>query len=198
MARLERRGLGRYGVIDLDDAVGAYVVGRGKNVDIVIDGDDSVSATHAELEHKPSGWFVSDLGATNPTKLNGEVISMKRRLHDCDEIELGRTTLTFFDPASRGEGTTKRAVQKSPEITRTERLVLIELCRPAFSGRSIAGPASVETISKALVVGAAAVRAHLGHLYDKFGTTAQDGESRREVLALDVMDRRIITRKDYE
>jgi hypothetical protein len=198
MARLERRGLGRYGVIDLDDAVGTYIIGRGKNVDLLIDGDDSVSSVHAELERKPSGWFISDLGALNGTRLNRELVDRKRVLRDGDDIELGRTTLTFFDPSSRGEGTTKRANQKNPEITKTERLVLVELCRPAFSGRAIAGPASVETIRKSLVVTAAAVRAHLGHLYDKFGTQEQDGQSKREVLALDVMDRRIITRKDYE
>jgi hypothetical protein len=198
MARLERRGLGRYGVIDLHDAVGTSVIGRGKNADIVMDGDDSISSVHAELDRKPSGWFISDLGSLNGTRLNGEMVDRKLVLRDGDDIELGRTTLTFFDPASRGEGTTKRANRKNPEITKTERLVLVELCRPAFSGRAIAGPASVETISKALVVGQAAVRAHLGHLYDKFGTEEQDGMSKREVLALDVMDRRIITRKDYE
>jgi len=198
MARLERRGLGRYGVIDLDDSVGTYIIGRSKKADIAIDGDDSISSIHAELERKPSGWFIADLGALNGTRVNSEPISYKIVLHDCDDIQLGRTTLTFFDPTARGEETTKRANQKSPEITKGERLVLIELCRPAFSGRAIAGPASVETISKALVVGPAAIRAHLGHLYDKFGTEEEDGKSKREVLANDVMDRRIITRKDYE
>ena len=42
------------------------------------------------------------------------------------------------------------------------------------------------------------VRAHLGHLYDKFGTVETDGLSKREVLANDAMDRGIITSRDYE
>jgi len=198
VAILERRGPIGYDIKFLNDTPGAYVVGRNAEIDVVIDGDDSISSRHAELERKGPGWYVSDLGSTNGTKLNGERITTKRALRDSDVIGLGRTTLTFRDPGSRKDSTTRRTNTDAPEITKTERLVLIELCRPAMSGRAIAAPASVETIGKALSVGAAAVRAHLGHLYDKFGTEEEDGKSRREVLANDVMERGIITPKDYE
>ncbi len=198
MAILERRGPTGYDIKFLNDGPGTYIVGRNTEVDIVIDGDDSISSRHAELERRGPGWYVTDVGSTNGTKLNAERITTKRALRDCDVIGIGRTTLTFRDPGSRRDSTTRRTNTEAPEVTRTERLVLIELCRPAMSGRAIAAPASVETIAKALSVGSAAVRAHLGHLYDKFATEEEDGKSKREVLANDVMERGIITPKDYE
>ena len=195
MAIFERRGPTGYDIKFLDDGRGAYTVGRNQEVDLVIDGDDSVSAFHAELQRKGPAWYITDLGSTNGTKVNRERITEKRVLRDGDVVELGRTTLTFRDPGSRRDGTTKRTTKEVPEITKTERLVLVELCRPAMSGRAIAAPASVERIADALFVGSAAIRAHLGHLYDKFGI--EEGRDRRERLANDVMERGIINPKDY-
>ena len=76
--------------------------------------------------------------------------------------------------------------------------MLIELCRPLMSGKTFTPPASVDAIAKALFVGAAAVRAHLVHLYDKFGIRPEEGVSRRVALANAANETGIVTPKDFE
>jgi ATP/maltotriose-dependent transcriptional regulator MalT len=66
-------------------------------------------------------------------------------------------------------------------ITARERDVLIALCQPLLSGDPFTEPASVHEIATALTVSDAAVKQHLGRLYDKFGV--MDGERRRSRLA---------------
>jgi pSer/pThr/pTyr-binding forkhead associated (FHA) protein len=198
VAILERRGPIGYDIKFLDDAHGPYTVGRSKDIDLVIDGDDSISAVHAELQRKGPAWCIDDLGSTNGTFVNEDRIVSKRVLHDGDVIRLGRTTLTLRDGGTRTDGTTKRTTTERPEITRTERLVLIELCRPVMSGKAFTPPASVDTIAKALFVGAAAVRAHLVHLYDKFVIQSEEGVSRRVLLANAAIETGVVTTKDLE
>jgi pSer/pThr/pTyr-binding forkhead associated (FHA) protein len=198
VAILERRGPMGFDIKFLDAAHAPYSVGRSKDVDLVIDGDDSISSVHAELEIMGSAWCFSDLGSTNGTFVNGDRIITKRVVHDGDVIRLGRTTLTLRDGRCRADGTTKRTNMEPPEVTKTERLVLIELCRPVMSGQAFTPPASVETIAKALYVGSAAVRAHLGHLYDKFGIEDQEGVSKRVQLANAAIETGAVAPKDLE
>jgi predicted ArsR family transcriptional regulator len=89
-------------------------------------------------------------------------------------------------------------MRNPPELTKTERRVLIELCRPSMSGKALTPPASAETIARALSVGTAAVRQHLGHLYDKFMILDEEGKSRRELLANEAMETGAVTPKDFE
>ena len=198
MAILERRGPIGYDIKFLDHAHGKYTVGRSKDIDLVIDGDEAISSVHAELDRRGPAWCIEDLGSTNGTYINGDRIMTKRVLHDGDVIRLGRTTLTLRDSGTRQDGTTKRTNTEPPEITKTERLVLIELCRPVMSGKAFTPPAPVEAIAKALFVGSAAVRAHLVHLYDKFGIHAEEGVSRRVLLANAAIDSGAVTSKDFE
>ena len=46
-------------------------IGQSNQNDVVL-ADDSVSRTHARLEYRDGGWYVSDLGSTNGTFLNGD------------------------------------------------------------------------------------------------------------------------------
>jgi len=55
VAILERRGPTGYDIKFLNDGPGTYIVGRNTEVDIVIDGDDSISSRHAELERRGPG-----------------------------------------------------------------------------------------------------------------------------------------------
>jgi hypothetical protein len=194
MAYLQRGGSIGWDLKALDDAHGAYTVGRNKDLDFVIDGDDSISSVHAELSRKGPAWCIEDLGALNGTFVNGDRITSKRVLKDGDTIRLGRTNLIFRDGSNR-DGTTKRTNTKAPEITKTERAVLVELCRPWLTGTVMSSAAPVETIAAALSVGQAAVRAHIGHLHDKFGI--DEGRDRRDRLARDVVERGVVTPKDY-
>jgi DNA-binding transcriptional ArsR family regulator len=54
-------------------------------------------------------------------------------------------------------------------LTPRERVVLVELCRPLLSANVFTQPASVREIAEVLVVSEAAVKQHLGRLYEKFG-----------------------------
>ena len=76
-------------------------------------------------------------------------------------------------------------------VTRREREVLVELCRPALADAPFAEPSSTRQIAAALVVSDAAVKQHLLHLYDKFSIDGA-GEQRRLRLANEVLRRGIV------
>jgi hypothetical protein len=45
-------------------------IGQGPQNDIVLD-DDSVSTSHAQIEYRSDGWFLTDLESKNGTYVNG-------------------------------------------------------------------------------------------------------------------------------
>jgi pSer/pThr/pTyr-binding forkhead associated (FHA) protein len=57
--------------------------------------DETVSARHAWLTHHHGQWWVEDLGSTNGTRLNQEMITQPTVLTSGDEVSLGQTTLTI-------------------------------------------------------------------------------------------------------
>ena len=174
MASLERLGPVRHDLFVLDEARERISVGKSSANDLVIDDDPAISRVHALLERAGPAWCLTDVGATNGTIVNGERILLTTRLVDCDELLLGRTRLLYRDRDARHEATTER-VSGAPDLTKTEKRVLIELCRPVLSGSTFTEPASVAAIAHALYVGEGAVRQHLGRLYDKFGIQSEPG-----------------------
>jgi ATP/maltotriose-dependent transcriptional regulator MalT len=91
-----------------------------------------------------------------------------------------------------GEG-----ARRPPELTRREREVVIELCRPsvADTGLAFTEPATVREIAEKLFVSEAAVKQHLLRLYDKF--EIPDGiDQRRLRLANQAFTRGAVTRAD--
>jgi len=71
-------------------------IGRGERNAIII-GEDAVSSRHGELRQRESGYDFVDLGSTNGTRLNGEVIGAEpRELHDGDLLVLGLTAKAHF------------------------------------------------------------------------------------------------------
>lgn len=63
------------------------IVGRGDHVDVHISGT-SVSSKHAKIEYQDSEFILSDLGATNGTRVNGERIH-EAPIHDGDLVAFG-------------------------------------------------------------------------------------------------------------
>ena len=64
-------------------------IGRSASNDIEVDAE-GISRQHASIRRDTDGFFVSDLGSTNGTFVNGEQVgSEPRRLSDGDRIELG-------------------------------------------------------------------------------------------------------------
>ena len=81
------------------------VVGRDETADILVD-EPLVSRAHARLEPRDGGYVVIDLGSTNLTRVNGEVI-LERELHHGDEIHFARAKCRFLlereaDPLAGG------------------------------------------------------------------------------------------------
>jgi pSer/pThr/pTyr-binding forkhead associated (FHA) protein len=73
-------------------------IGRGERNAIII-GEDAVSSRHGELRQRESGngYDFVDLGSTNGTRLNGEVLGAEpRELHDGDLLVLGLTAKARF------------------------------------------------------------------------------------------------------
>ena len=54
-------------------------VGRGAHNDVRLD-DESVSETHAKLQHREDGWYVVDMGSTNGTYVGGTRLTGERKL----------------------------------------------------------------------------------------------------------------------
>lgn len=78
-------------VIPLDST--SMTIGRGLNNDIILE-DARVSRNHAQLRYKSRRFWLTDLGSTNGTFVNGEPVT-ERALRDGDIISLGGLELTF-------------------------------------------------------------------------------------------------------
>jgi len=192
MAALEGLSPGVPAFIALDSE--RVTVGRSPDNDLVLD-DSAVSRHHAILERIGSGWFVRDLNSSNGTDINGQRLIGERALHNGDELLLGRTRLVFHDRDSDDPSTSKR--DPMPRLTPKEREVLIELCLPVLSGGAFRAPATVREIAERMFVGEAAVKAHLGRLYDKFRIDV-DGRDRRRELANRAIETGAVTARDLK
>jgi FHA domain len=162
-------------------------VGKAQENDIPLSDDPTASHLHAILERFPAGWCVTDLGSSNGTFVNGERIWSSHRLRHGDEIRLGQTRLIFRDPVSAG-GVQTEVEELPPTLTARERDVMIALCRPLLDRDMFTEPASTRSIAEELVITQAAVKQHLGNLYDKFGVVADDS-NRRSRLANEALRR---------
>lgn len=171
-------------------------IGRSDANDIVLGDDSSVSRAHALLEHLPAGWAIRDLGSHNGTQVNGHRIWTESVLHPGDEVQIGSTRMVFGRSPSTAADRTA-GPERAPELTRREREVLIELCRPALSGEVFTEPASIRQIAASLFVTEAAVKQHLAHLYGKFRIDP-DAERRRVLLANEAVRRRVVTLADLD
>ena len=71
----------------------ALVIGRLPECEVVLP-DSNVSRRHSELRRKGDGVFVTDLGSTNGTRVNGNPVR-EHLLASGDEISVGSTKLVF-------------------------------------------------------------------------------------------------------
>jgi len=74
------------------------VIGRSQEADLHIS-HKSVSRRHCEVRREGEEYLLRDLGATNPTRLNDEVVS-EAVLSDGDHITIGETILKFISHSS--------------------------------------------------------------------------------------------------
>ncbi len=75
------------------DVLRSTIVGREPGNGIRLDRDDFASAKHARIDPRPDGVWVEDLGSTNGTFVNGEVLKKGRLLRPGDVVRIGQTEL---------------------------------------------------------------------------------------------------------
>jgi pSer/pThr/pTyr-binding forkhead associated (FHA) protein len=80
--------------VDFPLTADVLVVGRDDSADIRVD-EPLVSRAHARLERRGPSYVVLDLGSTNLTRVNGEVVA-ERELRHGDEVRFGRARCTFL------------------------------------------------------------------------------------------------------
>jgi pSer/pThr/pTyr-binding forkhead associated (FHA) protein len=66
-------------------------IGRGGQNDVVLDGDEFASASHARIEVRGDDVWVQDLESTNGTFVNGSRVAGAERLSPGDVLRVGET-----------------------------------------------------------------------------------------------------------
>lgn len=88
-------------------------IGRSSVCDLSIE-EPSMSSEHARLVYSDDAWRVINLLSTNGVFVNDEKV-FSHRLHDGDEIRLGRVRLRYRDPANTNR---RRSDSKSSVLLR--------------------------------------------------------------------------------
>lgn len=64
------------------------IIGRRDDCAVCLPGN-TISRRHAQIRHTDGQYHLTDLGSTNGTVLNGEMLVGEEQLHDRDEIGVG-------------------------------------------------------------------------------------------------------------
>jgi hypothetical protein len=78
-------------IYDLD---GDLVLGRGERAEIRLE-DPFASSRHARIYEQGNSMVVEDLGSTNGTYLNEELLQTPRPLHPGDRVRIGDSEFAF-------------------------------------------------------------------------------------------------------
>jgi len=116
-----------------------------KLADIILE-DDVASDSHAEIRHEGKKYFLKDLKSVSGTKVNQQRID-EVQLIDQDVIEIGATTLCFFENADDFKGeieeVSKRVHVKPQELPETDEYTVKTsktLSTPSVKIHIISGP----------------------------------------------------------
>ena len=105
-------------------------IGRGTHNDIAIN-DDSVSESHAKLQRRDDGWFLTDLGSTNGTYVGGSRFSGERKLDRNSELRFGGVKMSFQAAesldATPPAGTRQIASLSRPQLNPTTNIPAVVL-----------------------------------------------------------------------
>jgi FHA domain-containing protein len=161
-------------------------LGRRSEMSLSIPWDSEVSGLHAELQCLSGQWMIVDDGlSTNGTFVNGNRISGRQRLRDGDRIRLGRTILAYNAAQASPTWTTVTAGDRPtlPQLTDSQRRVLVALCRPYRDGGSFATPASNRQIADEVFLSVDAVKMNLRALFNRFELAELPQNQKRARLA---------------
>ena len=70
-------------------------IGREPSNQIILDDDRYTSRYHAWVTYENGKFYLEDLGSTNGTLLNGELVEKQEQLRSGDKIKIGGTEMTF-------------------------------------------------------------------------------------------------------
>lgn len=70
-------------------------IGRDQTNSVALPKDNYISRHHAWILFIKGSYWVEDLGSTNGTLLNGEVLTERKQIFSGDRLKLGRTELVF-------------------------------------------------------------------------------------------------------
>jgi hypothetical protein len=76
------------------DVDGDLVLGRGERAEIRLE-DPFASSRHARIFEQAGAVVIEDLGSTNGTYLNEELLQSPRPLHPGDRVRIGDSEFTF-------------------------------------------------------------------------------------------------------
>lgn len=90
------------------------LLGRDTHCDVSLP-DDTVSVRHARLAYHHGQWWLEDLGSTNGTRLNKEIVSIPTVVISGDTIDCGNASLTINMGADLSNPPTQR-IQDSGDL----------------------------------------------------------------------------------
>lgn len=191
----------RFHVVALPPTEVPLYIGRNRDSAIHIAADEWVSRSHARLLFGAGSWSIEDRGSRNGTRVDGKLISNEQPLADGASIELSPdTTISFHDPYGYAARPTRPAdtlFGPPLEPTETQRLILVELARPAFEGAANEHPIPPTNAAIAERVGftTATVRDNVSKLYGR--AKLPSGGDQRQALVELAMRQRVVTSDDY-
>lgn len=174
-------------------------LGRRPEMDLSIQWDSEVSGLHAELQGLGGEWTLVDDGLSkNGTFINDQRIGGRQRLRDGDRIRVGRTVIVYNAAQSAPVDETETAGDRPtlPQLTDTQRRVLIALCRPYRDGASFATPASNQQIAGEVFLSVDAVKMQLRTLFNRFELGELPQNQKRARLAECVLQFGLISERD--
>ena len=134
-------------------------IGRGAHNDIAIN-DDSVSESHAKLQRREDGWFLTDLGSTNGTYVGGSRLNGERKLEGSSDLRFGGVKMSFRAAdaleSTPPTGTRQIANLSRPQLNLTTNIPAVVLVPEPKEPEAPAGiPAWVWGVVAAVVVAVA-------------------------------------------
>ncbi|HFQ80075.1 MAG TPA: FHA domain-containing protein, partial [Desulfobacterales bacterium] len=107
-------------------------IGRGQDCDITID-NKAVSRRHVSLTFQNGMYFVSDLGSTNGTLVNGKKITVDEPISEEDRIEFGKFTLA---PAAGKEDETGAGSSTAVDLDMNDETIFVRAQTTVSSGKT--------------------------------------------------------------
>ncbi len=184
-------------IVGLSPAHERMSIGRLAACEVALPWDTEVSRAHALLEQAGGAWTIEDRGSSNGTLVNASRIAGPQVLRDGDVLRIGRTTLIFHAAGDDDMRRTTPALDRVvPNMTDSQRRVLVELCRPALDRGG--GAASNREIATALFVSVETVKTHMRALFDAFEVGDVPQYHKRTELVRRALESGLITPHDLE